>query len=30
VVAIDKFDGNFIKFESSKIEVLKNIQVAYL
>jgi len=26
VVAIDKFDGNFIKFESSKIEVLKNIQ----
>jgi glyoxylase-like metal-dependent hydrolase (beta-lactamase superfamily II) len=26
VVAIDKFDGNFIKFENSKIEVLKNIQ----
>jgi len=26
VVAIDKFNGNFIKFESSKIEVLKNIQ----
>jgi glyoxylase-like metal-dependent hydrolase (beta-lactamase superfamily II) len=26
VVAIDKFDGNFIEFESSKIEVLKNIQ----
>src|SRR6202158_5041998 len=26
VVAISKFDGNFIKFESSKIEVLKNIQ----
>ena len=26
VVAIDKFDGNFIKFESSKIEILKNIQ----
>src|SRR6266851_7924416 len=26
VVAIGKFDGNFIKFESSKIEVLKNIQ----
>ena len=26
VVAIEKFDGNFIKFESSKIEVLKNIQ----
>src|SRR6202041_1335269 len=26
VVAIDKFDGNFIKFESSRIEVLKNIQ----
>src|SRR3989454_10895232 len=26
VVAIDKFDGNFIRFESSKIEVLKNIQ----
>src|SRR5882724_5593845 len=25
-VAISKFDGNFIKFESSKIEVLKNIQ----
>jgi glyoxylase-like metal-dependent hydrolase (beta-lactamase superfamily II) len=23
VVAIEKFDGNFIKFESSKIEVLK-------
>jgi glyoxylase-like metal-dependent hydrolase (beta-lactamase superfamily II) len=26
VVAIDKFDGNFIKFESSKIEILRNIQ----
>src|SRR3984893_3087668 len=26
VVAIEKFDGNFIKFESSKIGVLKNIQ----
>jgi glyoxylase-like metal-dependent hydrolase (beta-lactamase superfamily II) len=26
VVAIDKFDGNFITFESSEIEVLKNIQ----
>jgi glyoxylase-like metal-dependent hydrolase (beta-lactamase superfamily II) len=26
IVAIEKFDGNFIKFESSKIEVLKNIQ----
>jgi len=26
VVAIEKLDGNFIKFESSKIEVLKNIQ----
>src|SRR6202158_1673576 len=26
VVAIDKFDGNFIEFDSSKIEVLKNIQ----
>jgi len=26
VVAIEKFDGNFIKFESSKIEVLKHIQ----
>ena len=26
VVAIEKYDGNFIKFESSKIEVLKNIQ----
>jgi glyoxylase-like metal-dependent hydrolase (beta-lactamase superfamily II) len=26
VVAIEKFDGNCIKFESSKIEVLKNIQ----
>ena len=25
-VAIEKFDGNFIEFESSKIEVLKNIQ----
>src|SRR5712672_1675634 len=25
-VAISKFDANFIKFESSKIEVLKNIQ----
>src|SRR5436309_4464894 len=27
VVAIEKFDGNFIRFESSKIEVLKNIEV---
>ena len=26
VVAIEHFDGTFIKFESSKIEVLKNIQ----
>ena len=26
VVAIEKFDGDFIKFESSRIEVLKNIQ----
>ena len=26
VVAIETFDGNFIKLESSKIEVLKNIQ----
>jgi glyoxylase-like metal-dependent hydrolase (beta-lactamase superfamily II) len=26
VVAISKFDANFIKFESSKIEVLKHIQ----
>jgi glyoxylase-like metal-dependent hydrolase (beta-lactamase superfamily II) len=26
VVAIEKFDGNFIKFESSQIEVLKNIR----
>jgi glyoxylase-like metal-dependent hydrolase (beta-lactamase superfamily II) len=26
VVAISKFDGNFIEFESSNIEVLKNIQ----
>ena len=26
VVAIEKFDGNVIKFESSKIEVLKNIR----
>jgi glyoxylase-like metal-dependent hydrolase (beta-lactamase superfamily II) len=26
VVAIEKFDGNFIDFESSKIGVLKNIQ----
>ncbi len=26
VVVIEKFDGDFIKFESSKIEVLKNIQ----
>jgi glyoxylase-like metal-dependent hydrolase (beta-lactamase superfamily II) len=26
VVAIEKFDGNFIEFESSKIEVLKNVQ----
>jgi glyoxylase-like metal-dependent hydrolase (beta-lactamase superfamily II) len=25
-VAIENFDGNFIQFESSKIEVLKNIQ----
>jgi glyoxylase-like metal-dependent hydrolase (beta-lactamase superfamily II) len=26
VVAIEKFDGNFIKFEGSEIEVLKNIR----
>src|SRR3984893_10757710 len=26
VVAIEKFDGNFIEFESSKIEVLKDVQ----
>src|SRR5713226_2589514 len=26
VVAIEKFDGNFIKFEGTEIEVLKNIQ----
>jgi len=26
VIAIEKFDGNFIKFENSQIEVLKNIQ----
>src|SRR6202140_2990328 len=26
VVAIEKFDGNFMEFEGSKIEVLKNIQ----
>src|SRR6266481_1301886 len=26
LVAIEKFDGNFINFESSKIEILKNIQ----
>jgi glyoxylase-like metal-dependent hydrolase (beta-lactamase superfamily II) len=26
VVAIEKFDGDFIEFEGSKIEVLKNIQ----
>jgi glyoxylase-like metal-dependent hydrolase (beta-lactamase superfamily II) len=26
VVAIEKFDGNFIEFEDAKIEVLKNIQ----
>jgi glyoxylase-like metal-dependent hydrolase (beta-lactamase superfamily II) len=26
VIAIEKFDGNFIKFEGSEIEVLKNIQ----
>src|SRR6202790_5163099 len=26
VVAIEKFDGNFIKFESSEIEVIKHIQ----
>jgi glyoxylase-like metal-dependent hydrolase (beta-lactamase superfamily II) len=26
VVAIEKFDGNFIEFEGSKIEVLKNIR----
>src|SRR6201981_2629832 len=26
VVAIEKFDGNFIEFESSRIEVLRDIQ----
>ena len=26
VVAIEKFDGNFIQFEDSKIELLKNVQ----
>jgi glyoxylase-like metal-dependent hydrolase (beta-lactamase superfamily II) len=26
VVAIEKFDGNFIEFESSRIEVLKDVQ----
>jgi len=26
VVAIEKFDGNFIEFENAKIEILKNIQ----
>jgi len=26
VVAIEKFDGNFIEFENSKIEVLKDVQ----
>src|SRR4029077_4683291 len=26
IVAIEKFDGNFIEFENSKIEVLKHIQ----
>ena len=26
VVVIEKFDGNFIKFESSRIEVLKDVQ----
>jgi glyoxylase-like metal-dependent hydrolase (beta-lactamase superfamily II) len=26
VVAIEKFDGNFIKFEGSKIELLKDVQ----
>lgn len=26
VLAIEKLDGNFVKFESSKIEILKNIQ----
>ncbi len=26
VVAIEKFDGNFIEFERSRIEVLKNVQ----
>ena len=26
VVAIEKFAGNFVKFESSKIEILKNVQ----
>src|SRR5713101_7152329 len=26
VVVIEKFDGNFIEFESSRIEILKNVQ----
>jgi glyoxylase-like metal-dependent hydrolase (beta-lactamase superfamily II) len=26
VVAIEKFDGNFIEFEDSRIEVLRNVQ----
>ena len=26
VIAIEKFDGNFIEFENAKIEILKNIQ----
>src|SRR5579864_7978725 len=26
IVAIEQFDGNFIEFQSSKMEVLKNIQ----
>jgi glyoxylase-like metal-dependent hydrolase (beta-lactamase superfamily II) len=26
LVAIEKFDGNFVEFEGSKIEILKNIQ----
>ena len=26
VIAIEKFDGNFIEFENSKIELLKNVQ----
>ena len=26
VVAVEKFDGNFIEFEGAKIEVLKNVQ----